>query len=430
MTDLLAARSQMALSLAFHIIFAIVGMVMPFFMARAHWLYLKKGDEDYLKLTKFWMKGVAIFFATGAVSGTALSFELGLLWPEFMKYAGPIIGMPFSWEGTAFFLEAIFLGLYLYGFNRLKPYVHWTFSLLVGLCGLASGIFIMAANSWMNSPSGFDWNNGVATHIDPVRAMFNDAWLSQAQHMMIASFVAVSFLISGLHFIFYLKNKNDLNIKAIKVVQPFLVLSALLIPLSGDFSAKDVAKRQPLKLAAMESHFHSEKGAGLILGGLPNKKERKVEYGLKIPYALSFLATGDFNGEVLGLEEFPEEEWPPLTVTHIAFQIMVGLGTLMAFIALLHLFSGKLELWKKKWFLILNALATPFGLIALEAGWVVTEVGRQPWIIYGLLKTSEALTPVPGIKWSLLVFTFVYLSLSVVVMWLMTRQFKAEGFIE
>lgn len=425
MTDLFAARSQMALSLGFHIIFAVVGMVMPFFMSRAHWMYIKTRDEDYLHLTKLWMKGVAIFFATGAVSGTALSFELGLLWPEFMKYAGPIIGMPFSWEGTAFFLEAIFLGLYLYGFNHMSEKVHWLFSVGVGACGVASGIFIMAANSWMNSPAGFEWNNGVVTNVEPIKAMFNDAWFSQAQHMTLAAFASVSFAISGIHYFFFYKNRKEINLKAQKVVTPFLIVSALLMPLSGDLSAKDVAKRQPIKLAAMEAHFDTEKGAPLIIGGIPNVEDGTVDFAIKIPYALSFLATGKFNGEVKGLNDFPREYWPPVAVTHYAFQIMVAMGTLMALIALLHLFKRRFRLLEKKWFLLLNIFAIPSGMIALEAGWVVTEVGRQPWIIYGLLKTSEALTPVPGIRYSFIAFSLIYLSLSFVVFWLMKRQFKA-----
>lgn len=429
MTDLLAARSQMALSLAFHIIFAIIGMVMPFFMARAHWLYLKSKDEDYLKLTKFWMRGVAIFFATGAVSGTALAFELGLLWPEFMKHAGPIIGMPFSWEGTAFFLEAIFLGLYLYGFNRLSPYMHWSFSIAVGVCGMASGIFVMAANSWMNSPAGFDWNGGNPINIDPVRAMFNDAWFSQTQHMILASIAAVSFLISGLHFLFYHRNKREINLKALKVIRPFLIVSALMMPLSGDYSAKDVAVRQPAKLAAMEAHFKTEKNAALIIGGIPNVETQTVDYAIKIPYLLSFLAHGNFHQEVIGLEEFPRDEWPPVVITHIAFQIMVALGSLMALIAILHLGTSRFNLMERRWFRLLNIAALPAGLIALEAGWVVTEVGRQPWIIYGLLKTKDALTPMPGIQYSFALFTLVYLSLTVTVIWLMKRQFKSEGMI-
>ena len=195
MDDLFAARSQMALSLGFHIIFACIGMVMPFFMATSHYKYLKTNNPLYKDLTKAWSKGVAIFFVTGAVSGTMLSFELGLLWPEFMLHAGPIFGMPFSLEGTAFFIEAIALGFFLYGWDKFKPWFHWFTGVVVGVSGLASGILVVAANGWMNSPSGFDYVDGKFLNIDPIAAMFNDAWFTQALHMTLAAFTATGFAV-------------------------------------------------------------------------------------------------------------------------------------------------------------------------------------------------------------------------------------------
>lgn len=427
MDSLFAARTLMGVSLAFHIIFAIVGMIMPLLMSYAHYQWLKKGDEDYMVLTKWWMKGFGIFFATGAVSGTTLSFELGLLWPTFMEHAGPIFGMPFSWEGTAFFLEAIFLGLYLYGFKHLKPWAHWLSGVGIGFCGLMSGIFVVAANSWMNSPAGFDWINGEAHNIDPVRAMFNDAWFSQAQHTVVTAGLAVSMTVLGIHAFFYLRGKNKrLNGKAIKVALPFFLLSALLTPLSGDIAAKDVARRQPLKLAALEAHFETEKGAGLWLGGIPDVENETVHFGIKIPYALSFLAFNDFNAEVKGLREFPKDEWPPIVPTHIAFQVMVAIGTYAALLALTILLMN----WRKKDFLQhtlllkLLVIGTPLGFLGVEAGWIVTEVGRQPWIIYGIMKTKDAVSPMPGIEYVLYFFTGVYFFLAGMVSWLMWRQFK------
>ncbi len=417
----------MGLSLGFHIIFAIVGMVMPVLMALAHYRWLKTHDEDYLNLTRWWMKGLGIFFATGAVSGTALSFELGLLWPGFMVHAGPIFGMPFSWEGTAFFLEAIFLGLYLYGFNRLKPWTHWWTGVGVGICGMMSGIFVVAANAWMNSPSGFEWKDGQAFNIDPVAAMFNDAWFSQAQHTVITATLAVSCAVLGIHCALLLyRRQKVLNMKAIKVVLPLFLLSAILTPISGDISAKDVAKRQPLKLAAMEAHFETEKGAGLWLGGIPDEEARKVKFGIQIPYLLSLLATNNPMSEIKGLNDFPEDEWPPLLPVHLAFQVMVGIGTLLFLLALFILW----RLWKKKdifenrMILKIFALATPLGVIAIEAGWIVTEVGRQPWIIYGILKTRDSVSPMPGLEYILFFFAGLYLMLSVTVSWLMYRQFQ------
>ncbi|HYH55420.1 MAG TPA: cytochrome ubiquinol oxidase subunit I, partial [Anseongella sp.] len=241
MDDFIAARSQMALSLGFHIIFACIGMVMPFFMAVSHYRWLRTGDVIYRNLTKAWSKGVAIFFATGAVSGTVLSFELGLLWPGFMEHAGPIFGMPFSLEGTAFFIEAIALGFFLYGWERLNRWFHWFTGLVVGLSGLASGILVVAANAWMNSPAGFDYvppekpgEAGQYLNIDPWQAMFNDAWFSQALHMTLAAFTATGFAVAGLHAFMILKNKNiAFHGPAFRIAVVFGAVAAILQPLSG-----------------------------------------------------------------------------------------------------------------------------------------------------------------------------------------------------
>lgn len=425
MEDLLAARLQMALSLGFHIVFACIGMTMPFLMAIAEYKWIKTGQQVYLDLAKAWSKGVAIFFATGAVSGTVLSFELGLLWPTFMEHAGPIFGMPFSWEGTAFFVEAIALGLFLYGWDRLRPWVHWGTGLVVGISGVASGIFVVAANAWMNSPAGFDWVNGQAINVDPVAAMFNDAWLSQAIHMTLAAFIATGFAVAGLHAFLLLKDRSNVfHRKALKIALAVGAVAAILQPISGDYSAKDVAERQPAKLAALESHFETSTSAPLIIGGIPDEDNREVNYAIRIPGMLSFLAHGDINAEVTGLDQIPEEEWPPVLITHIAFQIMVGAGMLMMIVGLLFLFLY----WKKRpqlyrrWFLWLVGICTPLGFIAVEAGWTVTEVGRQPWIIYGIMKTEDALTTMPGIQYSLYMICGLYLLLTGVVSWLMYRQ--------
>lgn len=427
MEDLLAARSQMALSLGFHIIFACIGMVMPFFMATSHYKYLKTGDLHQKNLTKAWSKGVAIFFVTGAVSGTMLSFELGLLWPEFMEHAGPIFGMPFSLEGTAFFIEAIALGFFLYGWDKFNKWFHWFTGIVVGVSGLASGILVVAANAWMNSPAGFDYVDGQYINIDPIAAMFNDAWFTQALHMTLAAFVATGFAVAGIHALMLLKNKNtDFHWKAFKIAIVYGGIAALLQPISGDLSAKDIAERQPAKLAAMEAHFETSKSAPLVIGGWPDEETKEVNYAIKIPGALSFLAHGDFDAEVIGLDQIPEENHPPVLITHIAFQIMVGLGMILVALSLLFFFSNwkKKDWQQKRWYLWLFVLATPLGFIALEAGWTVTEVGRQPWIINGFMRTEDALTPMPGIFYSFLIFTAVYVSLSVIVTFLLYRQIK------
>lgn len=430
MSDFIAARSQMALSLGFHIIFSCIGMVMPFFMAVAHYYWLRTGQPVYKNVTKAWSKGVAIFFATGAVSGTVLSFELGLLWPEFMKHAGPIFGMPFSLEGTAFFIEAIALGFFLYGWDKFNKWFHWFTGVVVGVSGLASGILVVAANAWMNSPSGFDFVNGKYTNVDPIAAMFNDAWFSQALHMTIAAFVATGFAVAGIHALMILKGKHVLfHTKSFTIAAVFGCAAALIQPLSGDFSAKDVAKRQPAKLAAMEAHFHTEKSASLIVGGIPDVENKRVDYAIKLPGFLSFLAHGDFESEVTGLDRIPEKNHPPVAITHYAFQVMVGMGMLMMLIAVLYFTA----LWKKKtwltssWLLKLFVMATPLGFIAVEAGWTVTEVGRQPWIINGIMRTADAVTPMPGIVYSFYMFTAVYASLAIIVGFMLYRQIRMVG---
>lgn len=426
MDDFLAARSQMALSLGFHIIYACIGMVMPFFMAIAHYKWFRTNNIVYRNITRAWSKGVAIFFVTGAVSGTVLSFELGLLWPGFMKHAGPIFGMPFSLEGTAFFIEAIALGFFLYGWDKLNKWFHWFTGIVVGVSGLASGILVVSANAWMNSPAGFDYVNGEYINIDPIQAMFNDAWFSQALHMTLAAFAATGFAVAGVHALMILRKKNEVfHTKAFRIAIVFGAIAALLQPVSGDISAKDVTQRQPAKLAAMEALYKTEKAAPLIIGGIPDEETQTVNYKIELPGMLSFLAHGDFTHEVTGLDRIPKENHPPVAITHFAFQIMVGIGSFLVLLALLYFISLKKRSWyDRKWFLKLFVMAIPLGFIAVEAGWVVTEVGRQPWIIYNVMRTADAVTPMPGIAYSFYMFTAIYLSLTAVVIFLLRRQIQ------
>ncbi|MEE2772641.1 MAG: cytochrome ubiquinol oxidase subunit I [Bacteroidota bacterium] len=426
MENLDFARLQMAFTLGFHIIFACIGMVMPFFMIISHKKWLNTRKEVYLNLTKAWQRGVAIFFVTGAVSGTALSFELGMLWPEFMKHAGPVIGMPFSLEGAAFFVEAIALGFYLYGWNKLPERFHWFTGIIIGISGVLSGILVVSANAWMNSPAGFEVVNGEFVNIDPVAAFFNAAWLSQAVHMTLAAFAATGFAVAGIHAFQILRNKRpELHKEAFKIALFFGAVAAILQPISGDLSAKDVAKRQPVKLAAMEAHYETEAGAPLFIGGIVDEENQEVNGKIEIPKALSFLAFGDFDAEVQGLNDFPKEDHPPVSIVHYAFQVMVGIGTLMMLAGILFFISFRKKSWlNKRSFWWLFALMSPLGFLALEAGWVVTEVGRQPWIVYQVMRTSEAVTPMPGLQFSFYLYVVVYLILAITVFWLMQRQIR------
>ena len=269
MDDLFFARAQMGMSLAFHIVFAIIGMAMPVLMAISEAFYLRTRNPLYLDLTKRWAHGTAILFVVGAVSGTVLSFELGLLWPVFMEHAGAVIGMPFSLEGFAFFTEAIFLGLFLYGWKRMSPVAHWLCGVMVALSGMASGVFVVTANAWMNSPAGFQVEDGVITGIDPIAAMLNPAALHQTLHMALAALAAVGFLVAGIHAFLLLRSPaSEFHRKAFAIAAFMACVSIPLQIASGDLAAQRVAKLQPPKLAAMEAHYHTAPNAPLLIGGI------------------------------------------------------------------------------------------------------------------------------------------------------------------
>lgn len=425
MSDLLAARSQMAMSLAFHIIFAVVGIGMPVLMVVAERRWLRTQDPLDLELAKRWSKGTAILFAVGAVSGTVLSFELGLLWPGFMLLAGALIGLPFSLEGFAFFTEAIFLGVYLYGWNRISPGAHLLAGILVAISGVVSGIFVVIANAWMNTPTGFELVNGEITGIDPIRAMMNPAAFQQTLHMTLASYAATGFAVAGIHAVLLLREPlNAFHRRALAIAMMVGAPAAILQPLSGDISARNVARYQPAKLAAMEALFETRRAAPLLIGGWPDVANRRVRFGLEIPAGLSLLAFHDPGAEVKGLDQVPREDWPNVPVVHLAFQIMVALGSALALVAVWTgwtLFRRR-ELASHPWLLRAIALSAPMGFIAIEAGWTVTEVGRQPWVISGVLRTSDAVTPMPGLVYTFLGFTLLYLFLGVVVVWMLYSQ--------
>jgi cytochrome bd ubiquinol oxidase subunit I len=425
MSDLLAARSQMAVSLYFHILFAVTGIGMPLLMVVAEWRYRRTGDPVSLDLAKRWGKGTAILFAVGAVSGTVLSFELGLLWPRFMELAGPVIGMPFSLEGFAFFLEGIFIGVYLYGWDRISPRAHLLAGVMVAVSGAASGIFVVIANAWMNAPTGFDLVHGRLTHVDPIAGMLNPMAFQQALHMTIASYAATGFAVAGIHaFLLLFDRTNAFHRRALAVALLVGAPAAVLQPLSGDLSARAVADNQPAKLAAMESHFETARRVPLVIGGIPDLDRRETRYAIRIPGGLSLLAFHDFNARVKGLEEFPRADWPNVAIVHTAFQLMVGLGSLLALLALWAGFLAirRRDLSANVWLLRALAVAAPVGFICIEAGWTVTEVGRQPWVVYGILRTADAVTPMPGLIVPFLGFSLLYCFLGVIVVWLLYRQ--------
>jgi cytochrome d ubiquinol oxidase subunit I len=419
----------MAISLGFHIVFAVAGIAMPLMMVIAEARWQRTGDEAYLVLTRSWAKGTAILFAVGAVSGTVLSFELGLLWPEFMRWAGPVIGMPFSLEGFAFFTEAIFLGIYLYGWNRISPRAHIAAGIMVAASGAASALFVVIANGWMNTPTGFRLVDGQLHDVDPIAAMLNPSAAPQIVHMILAAYAAVGFAVAGIHAFLLLRDRENLfHQYALGIALTLGGAAAVLQPVSGDFLARAVAVNQPVKLAAFEGHFETERGAPLRIGGLPDEETRTTPYAIEIPYALSLLAFHDANAQVAGLNEFDPSLWPPVAVVHVAFQIMVAAGFAMMGIAVwgLYLRWRRGTLTGSTMFLKTLVAATPLGVIAIESGWVVTEVGRQPWIIQGVMKTADAVTPMPGLVAPLILFTAIYVFLAVIVTLLLLRQFRGS----
>lgn len=425
MTNLLAARALFGLSLAFHIVFAAVGVAMPMLMVLAEWRWRRTGAPVYLELARRWAKGVAILFAVGAVSGTVLSFELGLLWPRFMAFAGPIIGMPFSLEGFAFFSEAIFLGLFLYGRDRISPRLHLFCGVMVAISGVLSASFITLANVWMNHPAGFELVEGRAVGVDPIKAMFPLGWLEQVVHVILSSFAATGLAVSGIHAFFLRRAPRDaFHRAALGIALPVAAVASLLQPISGDFSARRIAFTQPVKLAAMEGHFVTQRGVPLHIGGLPNADTGVTRFSVEIPSGLSLLAFHDARAEVKGLDDFPRSVWPDPLRVHLAFQVMVALGTAMAALAAL---AGFLR-WRRRslptdrWFLGVLIAAGPIGFLALEAGWLVTEWGRQPFVIWGVMRTEAAVTPVSNVWVSLVAFGALYLFLGVMVGVLLWRQ--------
>lgn len=395
MSNLTAARITMGYTLGFHMIFAALGVAFPLLMVLANAAWLKTGKKEYLRLTKTWQKVVGVTFAIGAVSGTGLSFMLSMLWPEYMRAFGDTMGPAFQLEGFAFFVEAIFLGLYLYGWKRLSPKLHLFCGVMVAIGGAASAILVQAANAWMQNPVNADLVLTNPAAVPPFSTLFlNPYYWYMAVHGTTGCFVATAFLVGGAYAWKLLKKPGDTLYQAgLRVAMTVAIVSAGIMPLSGHVYAQYLAKVQPAKLAAAEAHFETGTNVPLLVGGVIDKEAGTVTGALKIPGGLSFLAHDNFSAEVIGLDQFPKEDWPNVTIVHYAFDIMVGCGMLILLAAVWYwgvaLFrKGKLP----KNLLRLLVFCFPLGLIAFEAGWMVTEIGRQPWIVYGVMRVKDAAT--------------------------------------
>ena len=417
MSELMAARAQMGSSLAFHIIFSVLGIGMPLVLLIAEGLWLRTGKDVYRQLARTWSKAFAVTFGIGAVSGTMLSFELGLLWPRFMQFAGGIIGMPFSLEGFAFFIEAIFLALYLYGWNRLSRRAHFICGIPLVLSGFASTFFIVSANSWMNTPTGFTLDkDGRITDIDPIAAMFNPAFFTEYFHMLFAALVCTGFAVAAVYAAGMLKGRRDEYHR--KGLAIGLAVAAIILPIqlvTGDLIAVQVTRNQPLKLATMEGLFHTTKSAPLTVFGIPNEETQTVDGGIEIPYLLSILAYNSPSATVQGMDAFPKDNWPNPVMVHFAYDVMITVGSGLMLPGLIALFA-----WRRrpKWlenrlFLLMLLLSGPAAFVCLEAGWVTTESGRQPWAIYNILRVEDSVTTATGILPWFGVFSVVYVLLMV-----------------
>ncbi|HEY3226750.1 MAG TPA: cytochrome ubiquinol oxidase subunit I [Planctomycetota bacterium] len=415
MEPLLAARLQMALTLGFHIIFACFGVGLPVLLLVAEGRYLRTRDEGWRTIARRWSKSFGVLFAVGAVSGTVLSFELGLLWPDFMGTFGSVIGLPFTMEAFAFFLEAIFVGIYIYTWDRLPPRAHWLSGFPIAVAGIASAAFVVTANAWMNCPQGFLQVAGKVVYAEPLRAMLNPASGPQVTHMVFAAGLVAGFGVASVYAAGVLRGKDSPHRR--RALALGLAMGAICAPLqvlSGDWAARVVARTQPVKFAAMEGQFRTEARAPLRIGGLPDSEAETTRFALEIPGGLSWLACGDPGAVVNGLDRVPRADRPPVAIVHLAFQAMVGAG--VALLALSGWVGGTLVFRKRlprgRAFLWCVALAGPLAAVALEAGWVVTEVGRQPWIVQGIMRTRDAVTDAPGVGWVFLVALAIYSALT------------------
>jgi cytochrome d ubiquinol oxidase subunit I len=420
---LFQARQMQALSFATHIPLVCFGIAFPAFVVLVEWVHYRTGDPLYRVLAMRWSKVMLSLFAVGVVTGTILSFELGLLWPRFTATFGSVFGLGFAIEGISFFLEAIFIGIYVYGWNRLSPRAHLLAGLPIIATGFAGSLMVISVNAWMNHPGGFTLQGGKAVHVHPFEALFENSYLwHELVHMYFAGYIVAGFLTASVYAWAILRGRNTRYNRTALVIP--LAAAALASPIQvvvGDWAARDVAKAQPVKLAAFEGLARTQRGAPEHLLGWFNG--RGVVDGISVPKLLSLLAYHHPNATVTGLDAVPPRDRPPVNVVRIAFQTMVGLGTFFAILgAVFALAWYRLRrLPHSKWFLRAVVAAGPLSLVALIAGWVTTEVGRQPWIVYDVMRTKAAVTGASGIPVGYATLALVYAALLGAVIWLLRR---------
>lgn len=432
-SNLLAAREQMAFTLGFHIVLACLGVALPATILLANYIGLKRGDADAMELARRWSKAMAVTFAVGAVTGTVLSFEFGLLWPEFMDRFGSVFGVAFAIEGIFFFIEAIFLAIYIYGWKRLSGWAHFWSGVPMAITGIGGAFSVVAANAWMNQPQGFTLNGaGEVIDVDPLEVLFNPATGYEVPHMILAAYMVVGFLVASIYAVGMLKGRRD-RLHRLGLLIP-LAIGCIATPIQlfvGDTAAREIADHQPAKFAAMECIQETGSHQTEYIGGICT--DDGVKLGIGIPDLDSYLVGFSADTVVTGLEDIPEDERPPAnTLLHLSFDAMVGIGTALLGLAIWFGWAW----WKRRdiprtpWFLRAVAVSGVASILALWCGWIVTEVGRQPWIVQGYMRTSEAVTDAEGIWFAFALVLVLYAALgttAVLVLRAMSRRWREGG---
>ena len=421
---LLEARQMQALSFAVHIPLVCFGIAFPSLVLLAEWLHLHTGDPLYRTLARRWSKVMLALFAVGAVTGTILSFEMGLLWPGFMAAFGDVFGLGFALEGFSFFVEAIFIAIYVYGWDRLSPRAHFLSGIPIAIAGFTGSLMVISVNAWMQNPTGFRLRaDGQVVDVEPVKALFANPYLwPQLTHMYVAGYLVAGFLVAAAYAVRRLRGDRSRYVRTALIIP--LTVAAIAAPvqiLVGDWIARQVAETQPTKLAAFEGLGETTQGAPIHLGGW--YVDGDVRAGIEIPRLLSLLAAHDPDAVVEGLDAVPEAERPPVNLVRVAFQTMVGIGIFLALVGGVHVVTllRRRRMPLSPWFLRAVVLAGPLSVVALIAGWVATEVGRQPWVVYGVMRTSEAVTGADGIPVGYATLVVVYTALVAAVAWILRR---------
>jgi cytochrome d ubiquinol oxidase subunit I len=434
-SSLLAARWQMALSLGWHIVLACFGVAFPMLIYVVHRRGIRDDDPVALGLAKRWSKVAAVLFAIGAVSGTILSFEMGLLWPELMRTYGDVIGLPFAFEGIAFFVEAIFIGIYLYGWGRLPPRVHLLTLVPIAVSGVIGTFCIIAVNAWMNSPAGFRIVDGEVTDVDPWAAMFNSGVWVQFAHMWVATVMVVGFGTAAVYAVGIRRGRDDrhhrLGFRVAFGFAAVAAVAAVVQPVVGHLAGARLHEAQPTKLAAMELAPRTEQPAPLVIGGVLVDGERRL--AIEIPRLGSLIARGSVDRPVVGLEEFDPDDRPKdslVNVVHLSFQGMVGIGLSLMVLGIAYWWASRRgrDLLAARWFLVIAVLAGPASVLALQLGWMTTELGRQPWVVFRTMRVTEAVTRGSGVWLSLTAVVIGYTAMTVmavVTLRSMARRWRA-----